>query len=44
MEAQNARLGFILFVVYSLFYGTFVLLNAVAPEIMEVKPVAELEG
>ena len=40
MEAQNARLGFILFVVYSLFYGTFVLLNAVAPEIMEVKPVA----
>ena len=40
MEAHNARLGFILFVIYSLFYGTFVLLNAIAPEIMEVKPVA----
>jgi len=40
MEAHNARIGFILFVVYSVFYSTFVLLNALAPDMMEIKPVA----
>jgi len=40
MEAYNARIGFILFAVYSVFYGTFVLLNAFAPDVMEIKPVA----
>ena len=40
MEAHNARIGFILFAVYSVFYGSFVLLNAFAPDIMEIKPVA----
>jgi uncharacterized membrane protein (DUF485 family) len=42
MEAHNARLGFILFVIYSVIYAGFVLLNAFAPEIMETKPVAGL--
>jgi uncharacterized membrane protein (DUF485 family) len=40
MEAHNARIGFILFVVYTVFYGSFVLLNAFVPDIMEIKPVA----
>lgn len=40
MEAHNARLGFILFVVYSVIYALFVLLNAFAPQVMEIKPVA----
>ena len=40
MEAHNARIGFILFVVYTAFYGSFVLLNAFVPEMMEIKPVA----
>ena len=42
MEAHNARLGFILFIVYSVIYTGFVLLNAFVPEIMEIKPVAGL--
>ena len=42
MEAYNARLGFILFIIYSVIYTGFVLLNAFAPEIMEIKPVAGL--
>ncbi len=40
MEAHNARIGFILFAVYSLFYGSFVLLNAFTPDMMEIRPVA----
>ena len=40
MEAHNARIGFILFAVYSVFYAAFVLLNAFVPDLMEVKPVA----
>ena len=42
MEAHNARLGFILFIIYTVIYAAFVLLNAFAPEIMEIKPVAGL--
>jgi len=40
MEAHNARIGFILFAIYSTFYASFVLLNAFMPDIMETKPVA----
>lgn len=40
MEAHNARIGFILFAVYSVFYGSFVLLSAFRPDLMEIKPVA----
>jgi uncharacterized membrane protein (DUF485 family) len=40
MEAHNARIGLILFAVYSVFYGSFVLLNAFAPDVMEIKPFA----
>lgn len=40
MEVHNARIGFILFAVYSVIYGAFVLLNAFVPDTMEIKPVA----
>jgi uncharacterized membrane protein (DUF485 family) len=34
LAARNARLGLILFTVYSTLYLTFVLLNAFAPQVM----------
>lgn len=40
MESRNARYGLILFTIYLLFYGGFVLLNAFAPAIMEKQPFA----
>ncbi len=40
METRNARIGLILFGVYSLLYGGFVLLNAFSPDTMETTPVA----
>jgi len=40
MESRNARYGLILFIIYLLFYGGFVLLNAFAPWTMEWKPFA----
>ena len=40
MESYNARIGFVLFLVYSAFYGSFVLLNALMPDIMEIRPIA----
>ncbi len=40
METRNARIGFVLFVVYSLFYGGFVFLNAFAADVMEMTPIA----
>ena len=40
METRNARVGFVLFVVYSLFYGGFVFLNAFAADVMEMTPIA----
>ncbi len=40
MASRNARLGLVLFVVYLLFYGGFVGLNAFAPEVMEWTPAA----
>ena len=39
MQARNARIGFMLFGVYLLLYGGFVLLNAFAPETMEAMPI-----
>lgn len=40
METRNARIGFVLFLVYLVLYGGFVLLNAFWPDVMEVTPVA----
>lgn len=39
MESKNARLGLQLFGVYLMLYGGFVLLNAFAPQTMEITPV-----
>lgn len=39
MESKNARLGLQLFAVYLVLYGGFVLLNAFAPQTMEITPV-----
>jgi len=40
MQSYNARVGLVLFVIYLVFYGGFVLLSAFAPEMMETTPVA----
>lgn len=40
MQNRNARLGLLLFGLYLLLYGGFVLLNAFSPETMEIKPLA----
>jgi uncharacterized membrane protein (DUF485 family) len=40
MHSSNTRLGIILFGVYLLFYGGFVLLAAFAPQAMEQTPLA----
>ncbi len=40
METRNARVGFVLFIVYLLLYGGFVFLNAFAAEVMERTPIA----
>jgi uncharacterized membrane protein (DUF485 family) len=40
MATRNARIGLVLFAVYLLLYGGFVLLNAFAPQAMEATPVA----
>ena len=40
MEKRNARIGFVLFVVYLLLYIGFVLLNAFAADVMEMTPIA----
>lgn len=40
MQTRNARIGLVLFGVYLLLYGGFVLLNAFSPDTMAVKPVA----
>ncbi len=40
METRNARVGFVLLVVYSLLYGGFVFLNAFAADVMEITPIA----
>jgi len=40
MQTRNARLGLVLFTVYLLLYGGFVMLNAFRPQIMETTPLA----
>ena len=40
METRNARIGLVLFGVYLLLYGGFVLLSAFSPDTMESTPVA----
>ena len=40
MSGQNARLGFTLFAIYLVLYGGFVLVNAFAPQMMELMPFA----
>ncbi|QDS99159.1 DUF485 domain-containing protein [Adhaeretor mobilis] len=40
MNRSNTRLGLILFAVYLVLYGGFVLLNAFSPETMESTPIA----
>ena len=40
MESKNARLGLLLFTIYTLFYAGFVLLNAIAADTMEWLPFA----
>ena len=40
MKKRNARIGFVLFVVYLLLYIGFVLLNAFAADVMEMTPIA----
>lgn len=40
MQTRNARVGFVLFVIYSLLYGGFVFLNAFRADVMELTPVA----
>lgn len=40
MATRNARIGLVLFTLYLLLYGGFVLLNAYSPETMEWTPVA----
>lgn len=39
---RNTRYGVILFLIYLLFYGTYVGVNAFAPEVMRRTPVAGL--
>ncbi len=40
MHSRNARLGHLLFVLYTILYGAFVLINAFRPETMEATPLA----
>ncbi|MCA9233035.1 MAG: DUF485 domain-containing protein [Planctomycetales bacterium] len=40
MNSRNTRIGMVLFTIYLLFYGGFVLLNTFSPSTMEATPVA----
>mgnify|MGYP006429138801 FL=1 len=40
MQTRNARMGIILFAVYLVLYGGFVLINTFSPESMEATPIA----
>ncbi len=42
MHSRNARLGHLLFVIYTILYGAFVLLNAFRPKTMEATPLLGL--
>lgn len=37
---RNSKIGLVLFTLYSLLYGSFVLLNAFAPDTMQSRPYA----
>jgi uncharacterized membrane protein (DUF485 family) len=39
MDTRNARIGMVLFGVYLLLYGGFVLINAFSPSTMELTPI-----
>ena len=41
---QNMRLGLSLFVFYTALYGTFVMVNAFYPDVMETRPWGGLNG
>ncbi len=40
MRSRNSRIGLVLFLLYLLLYGGFVLLNTFSPQTMEAKPFA----
>ncbi|MDA1161717.1 MAG: DUF485 domain-containing protein [Planctomycetota bacterium] len=40
MQTRNARMGIVLFAVYLVLYGGFVLINTFSPETMETTPIA----
>lgn len=40
MQTRNARMGLVLFAVYLVLYGGFVLINTFSPETMEATPLA----
>jgi len=40
MNSRNSRIGLILFFLYLLFYGGFVLINTFSPTTMEATPIA----
>ena len=40
MRSRNTRLGLILFVLYLVLYGGFVLINTFAPQVMAATPLA----
>ena len=40
MNSRNSRIGLVLFFLYLLLYGGFVLLNAFSPSTMEATPIA----
>jgi len=40
MNSHTSRLGIVLFLIYLVLYGGFVLLNAFSPKTMEMTPVA----
>lgn len=40
METRSARIGMVLFGIYLLLYGGFVLINAFSPTTMESTPIA----
>ncbi|MCP4191100.1 MAG: DUF485 domain-containing protein [Planctomycetaceae bacterium] len=39
MQSKNAVIGIVLFIVYLVLYGAFVLINAFTPQVMEVTPL-----
>ena len=40
MQTRDARMGIVLFAVYLVLYGGFVLINTFSPETMEATPIA----